>query len=439
MKRLLIRSIRKASVLSSKVLDKGYSFSRKIEDKSTRILDGTDYGLLLNKAEPVEKILYTGLPYITPLHPALPNGGDATITLLLPSLDKKSFYGGTATALYVAGILTTQHPGRKLRIVQTLKSGNPEGLENFFRDANINLSEQDILHVEVTGRRYNLYGYLPIHPDDVFVASAWWDAHLLNSMGLSKKFIYLVQDYEPIFYNNSDLSVLAEATYKNTSFVPLCNTQIMYEFMKGRAYPQFSNYKYYFEPAVSREQSGIGTDNTKSKKKLFVYGRPDVHRNLFYSAIAAVNTAFSSGEMDASDWECYMAGQDNLPDIQFSSGAVIHNLGKMGMNDYIEFSKKIDIAVAPMLAPHPNYPTLEFASIGSMVVTTAYENKTDLSRYSHNIILTEPSIEAMADGIVRASKKSYNTRMKNQKNNHIGSSWETALGQVLREVWKDLD
>lgn len=439
MKRFIIRSVRKSSSIASKSLEKSLNLSKRVENKTTRILDGTDYSVRLPHAEAVEKIIYNSLPYITPLHPALPSAGKGpTITLLLPSLDSKSFYGGTATALYVAGQFVKSYGNRRLRIVQTLKHGKPSGLSEFLKAAGINIADEDIEHVDVSGRRYNIYGYLSIHPQDIFIASAWWDAYLLSKLPLSNKFVYLVQDFEPIFYNNSDLSALSESTYHSDAFIPICNTKLMHDFMRNRSYPQFVKYNHYFEPAVSRQSSGLAIDNSGKKRKIFIYGRPDVHRNLFYSAIEAVNLALSSGELKGSEWECFMAGQDNLPDIQLSSGAIIQNLGKMQMSDYISFSKNIDIALAPMLAPHPNYPTLEFASIGSMVVTTSYENKVDLSRYSSNIILTPPSAEAMAEGVIQASKVSYSQRIDNQKANHINTSWQEALGSVVESVKKDI-
>ena len=129
-----------------------------------------------------------------------------------------------------------------------------------------------------------------------------------------------------------------------------------------------------------------------------------------------------------------MAGQNNLPDIVLSSGAVIKNKGKMSMEDYIEFSKTVDLAISPMMAPHPNYPTLEFSSIGSMVVTTKYANKKSLDKYSKNIIMSELDVESMAGAINIAVRRTEEDRLANLNNTNILTSWDESLDDCLKSI-----
>lgn len=434
MKKLPIRVARKGAHLSSKVLHKAIHFTSRVENKATKILNGTDFSVKADSVIPLEKIYYNSLPYITPINPALPAiGSKASVVLLLPSLDGKSFYGGTATALVVAGRLA-QLEKKPLKIVQTLKTGKVENLSAFFAREGLTIDEDDISVVSVADRAYNVYGYLSMHPDDTFIASAWWDAYLISQLPLTKKFIYLIQDFEPIFYNNSDLYVLAESTYKLDNFVPVCNTKLMYDFMKERNYPAFKNGSAtWFEPAVSRAKSGLVKEKKPGeKKRLFLYGRPDVHRNLFFMALNAIDLSFKANFLDPSEWELFMAGQDNIPDIQLTSGVRIQNLGKMSMEDYMSFSKSVDIAVSPMMAPHPNYPTLEFSSIGSVVVTTKYSNKLNLDNYSKNIIMSDTDVESMAGAIKAASKISFEDRLSNSTSNNIPTEWVKTLDGPLK-------
>lgn len=433
-KKLSVRAARKTAHLSSRTLHKALSLTTRVESKATRILDGTDFSVRIEHSVPLEKIYYNSLQFITPLNPALPLvGQEAAIVLLLPTLDGKSFYGGTATALVVAG-RAAQLQNKPLRIVQTLKTGTASNLESFFKKEGISLAENRIDVTSVADRAYNVYGYLPMHPDDVYIASAWWDAYLINQLPLTQKFIYLIQDFEPIFYNNSDLYVLAESTYKFDSFVPLCNTKLMSDFVTERSYNQIfkSKQTLWFEPAVSRINSGVVKQKKSGeKKRLFLYGRPDVHRNLFFTAINAIDFSLKASFILNDEWELFMAGQDSIPDIKLSSGAVIKNLGKMNMEDYINFSKTVDLAVSPMMAPHPNYPTLEFASIGTVVVTTKYANKTDLSNYSKNIVMTDIDAESMAGGIKKAVSLIGEQSKQNIKTNSIGEDWSKALDGPL--------
>jgi hypothetical protein len=437
-KKFTIRSARKVAHISNRYFSKATRLTQKVEDKATRILSGLDYTFKTDDTISLEKIYYSTLPYVTPINPSLPPiGSQPAIVLFLPTLDDKSFFGGTSTALIVAG-KSAIISKRRLRIVQTLKTGHNADLSGFFALHGLSIPKEDITVLSVADRKYDVYGYIPMNPEDVFIASAWWDAHLISQLPIKNKFIYLVQDFEPIFYNNSDLYVLAEQTYKNDGFVALCNTQLMHDFMKERAYPIFKGTQsFWFEPAVSRIESGEAIEKaTNEKKRLFIYGRPNVHRNLFFNALNSVDLAIKSGGLEPSEWEFYMAGQDNIPDIKLSSGAVIQNLGKMNVEDYIQFSKSIDVAVSLMMAPHPNYPTLEFASIGSAVVTTNYANKNDLSKYSRNIIMADPGIESVSNAIIKASKLNYKTRLKALETTNIEKSWDEALDTKLKQVLK---
>src|SRR5207302_7423595 len=63
---------------------------------------------------------------------------------------------------------------------------------------------------------------LALRPSDIFVATAWWTAHLaFEAIDAQKrlfhkanKLIYLIQDFEPNFYGWSTKWVLAENTLR---------------------------------------------------------------------------------------------------------------------------------------------------------------------------------------------------------------------------------
>lgn len=427
-----VRVARKTAVKGNAVLRKASRLADKVETKATRILDGVDYSVQINDEVLFEKLYYSSMPYMLPIHASMPAvGSEPTVTLLIPSLDGASFFGGTATALVVAAKIAL-HQHRKLRIVQTLKTGHPGDLGVFFASEGITFPSEHIQVISVADRAYNRYGYVSMHSDDIFVASAWWDAQALSQMPLGRKFIYLIQDFEPIFYNNSDQYVLAEETYKTDKFIPLCNTKLMADFMKSRNYSAFEGEVGYFEPAVSRADTGYQIEKKPGEKKiLFLYGRPNVHRNLFFTALSAIDYAFKADFLNKNEWDVVMAGQSKMADIKLSSGVVVKNNGKMSMKDYVSFSKSIDLAVSPMMAPHPNYPTLEFASIGTTVVTTKYANKQKLDNYSNNIIISDIGVESLAGAIKLAAEVPFSDRIDNAKHSTINTSWDESLAKVI--------
>lgn len=433
------RGMRKAANISRRVFSKAANLSGKVERKADRIIHGTDPTIQIHDKVLFEKIYAEALPEIIPIHPALPKPGrSGSVTLFIPSLQKSSFYGGTATALIFAATIAAKKK-LPLRIVETLVHGlaKEEELQSFLKTKG-GIIINDFELVNLAGRKYNHYGYLEMHPDDVFMASAWWDAHLLQQLPLGNRFIYLIQDYEPIFYNNSDQFTYAEQTYHKENFVPVCNTKLMYDFMSQNGYDYIAKHGLYFEPAV-----GIGKKyghNIKKKpgekRRIFIYGRPSVHRNLFYTALDSVNKAFSTYQLQNEEWEIFMAGQDKLSDILLDSGITVKNLGKMGLDEYYSFARTIDVAISLMLAPHPSYPPLELASLGASVVTTKYITKTNLSSYSKNLLVTDPTQEAITAGIIKAASMTHEARIKHAQNSSIPTDWQTTLKNTVAAVVK---
>ncbi len=432
----VFRGVRKAAHITRKLSTKASNFSGRVEQKADRVIHGTDPTIKIHDTILFEKMAAEALSEITPIHPALPLAGrQPYVTLLIPSLQNSSFFGGTATALILAGLLANKK-GYRLRIVETLRHGGARTsqLTAFFAANNITVSEDKIVLVDLAARRYNHYGYLDIHPQDIYMASAWWDAHLLDQLPLQSKYIYLIQDYEPIFYNNSDKYVLAERTYKSDRFIPVCNTRLMHTFMASKGYQRIEKEGIWFEPAVAVSAVGNQMSTKGGKKKMFIYGRPSVARNLFYFALTAVDELFADSQLMPTEWEVCMAGQDSLADTVLPSGVKITNLGKMDMQNYYELVQSTDLAISPMMAPHPNYPTLEFASAGAAVVTTKWETKQDLSSYSENIFIADIEKEAFKNAILEASKLSGSKRAENAQKSTIQRDWVAALSKTIETL-----
>lgn len=434
-----VRGLRKAAYVSRKVLSKGANLSGRIENKADRIIHGTDPVITVRDKVLFEEIYFKNNSPITPIHPALPQvHRKPAITLFLPSLQKSSFFGGTATALVFAAKIALDQK-KDLRIVETLKHGKNTtavDLSRFLKDEGVSFPSKRISLIDLTPRTYKVYGYIDMHPEDVFMASAWWDAYLIEKLPLQSKFIYLIQDYEPIFYSNSDSFVLAEGTYKSEKFIPVCNTELMYTFMKHKGYDHIAKQGLWFEPARGvGHKVGLSTRKKPGeKKRIFLYGRPSVERNLFYLALSVLNDLFGNHELDANEWEVYMAGQDGVANILIDGGITVQNLGKMSHADYYEFAKTVDVALSLMMAPHPSYPPLELSSIGAAVVTTQYETKTDLTRYNKNLLCCPITPSDLRSGMLKASKMTYETRIKNAKSSTLHADWGKSLDSIIKKL-----
>lgn len=423
---LLWRLVRKTFHLTRRLAEHVENKATSVIQGETKRRRGEDHG----DTVPMEELYYDALPYIVPLHPALPlRGRQPCVTLLIPSMRTASFFGGTATALIISAMLA-EELGYDLRVVSTLENGKPP-LDFFFEREGVEFN-QKMVQLDVSMRTYLQYGYIDIHPDDIFVASAWWDAYLIERLELERRFLYIIQDFEPIFYNNSDTWALAESTYRSENYVPLCNTKLLYDFMLNRGYGQVGKGTW-FEPAVAKPIVRA-PKSPSDKRRLFLYGRPSVERNLFYTGLASLDRCFSDGLLSPRDWEVFMAGEDSVPDVTLRCGLSIRNLGKMDYEAYSKFIQTVDVAVSLMMAPHPNYPTLEFASAGAAVVSTCWDQKRDLSRYSKNIIMSEIGPDSIAAAIAEAARLDPDVRLVNARLSRIPSSWSEALAQPLSEV-----
>lgn len=436
MKKIAYRALRKSAHLATPVLSRLATISQKVEHKTTRIITGqTSDGVKVVEGDahtiaPFIDLQRSYLPEATPLYPALPKPGrKPALTILVPTLNKGLFFGGIATALITAAMVAKKQK-LDLRVLQTFTAGDAD-VGQFLKDKNIAF-EGDISVEDVSAKKTKQYIFIDIHPQDIFMASAWADAYVLQRLPLKTKFIYLIQDYEPIFFPNSDQRVKAESTYRSDRYIALCNTELLYRHLLSEGFDEVKkNNSVWFEPAVANIQKSI---KNNARKRLFIYGRTRVKRNLFFSAIEAVNMAFSKGDLNAEEWDIFMAGQDDIPSLELSSGVKVKNLGKMALDEYYEFMRTIDVAVSPMMAPHPNYPTLEFASTGAAVVSTKYGVKQDLKSYSKNIIMADCSTESMAEAIVRAAALDYDLRLKNAEESTIPYSWLESLEKPVNTL-----
>lgn len=362
--------------------------------------------------------------------------GDPRVLLLLPTMNRELFFGGVATALRAAGFLA-EGLGRSLHIAQTLFVGDVTAGEQV-----TSLVSLPIPASRVTVSENHPGGPpLPFDPDDLVVTSAWFDAHAAQRLPRSGPFVYLVQDFEPCFYPSGDLYAAAEATYVESDCLTVCNTREVHDYLRSRGYPRLTSSSTWFEPAVGRPLVAAARRDrgARSRRLLFLYGRRSVPRNHFHLAISAVERAFATGLLETGAWDLVMAGEEGLPDVALRGGEVIQNLGKLGASGYERLLHDVDLALSPMGAPHPNYPTLEFASVGAAVVTTVWETKRSLQHYSPSILCVEPRVDALAAALGQCASWSRDELASRWAQGTIAGDWAAALRPMATHVGQHLE
>ena len=305
------------------------------------------------------------------------------------------------------------------------------------------LPNLEIVDASIPGRP------LVIGCNDVFLATAWWTAQKAK-YGIHhtthKRFVYLIQDYEPLLHPASTQQALAEETY-SLDHVSVINTSLLQEFLRTRSIGRYSSDEFarqalVFEPAVDTSRFFPETRKPKpaGKRRLLFYARPTAGlRNLFELGIAALQKLIAESAIDPSDWEFLGMGEKFAP-VDLGKGAQLASVPWLDFDAYARQMRQVDVLLSLMLSPHPSYPPLEMAACGGMVVTTTYGNKTAerLAALSPNIIGVAATIEAIADGLVRAVEKAALLRDNRSAGIRLPTTWTESLSHIMPRLHEEI-
>lgn len=302
------------------------------------------------------------------------------INLLVPALSLEHVFGGIATALDFFEKLRGDYPNARIILTEepTFSAERNSGYASW-KVLSLDSEDQPGLTVVPAGSRFSKS--LPISPGDRFVATAWWTARIASSLQdeqskmfshAPRKYVYLIQDFEPGFYPWSARYGLADSTYRQPErFIGVINTSILKEFFDRQGY-QFTD-AVSFEPRLNASlKPKLNSDRKTRKKKVLVYGRPSVERNAFPIIVMALKKWVQTGDADA--WEFYSAGEHH-ESIDLGRGKRLVSHGKLGLSEYADELSETSIGVSLMISPHPSYPPLEMSTFGLRVITNSYQNK----------------------------------------------------------------
>jgi hypothetical protein len=285
---------------------------------------------------------------------------------------------------------------------------------------------------------------LPIGRNDIFMATHWTTAqqvkYQLAEMNI-KKFIYLIQDFEPGFHQWSNNYALASETYE-LDFVPVFNEHFLRDYFAqvaiGRfADPAFASASLVFEPAVDRAVFFPPGQARTGRRRLLFYARPTNHRNLFGLGMRALRSIVTHPAFADGDWEFQAIGsRGSLPDLDLGHGRTMRPVPWFDYAGYGNLLREADILLCLMMSPHTSYPVLEMAACGGLVVTNSFSCKTAerLQRISPNIIAAHLTIEGIEAALVDAA-----TRVANGSYDHtapisLPATWEESMGEVAAQV-----
>lgn len=332
--------------------------------------------------------------------------------LLIPAVSERHIFGGIATGLqFFRGFegLTSD-----LRIIATDEGKLREARLDAARFAGwefVDAADDDRPGrlMVATGRRK---APLAVRANDVFISTAWWSAHLARELladqaalhGMTtRRFIYLIQDYEPLFHPWAARYALAKQTYVDRNgYVPVFNTALLRDYLVMQGLAERDDL--FFHPIMndSLQAAAARLGPQPREKRILVYGRPSVDRNAYPLLVRGLRRLVE--RHDTRGWQFVSAGEPHAP-AQLGPGVSLEPLGKLALEDYARELLRCHAGVSLMISPHPSYPPLEMAALGMHVITNGYANK-DLSSWApamRSINVADP--DALADAVHHAMQR----------------------------------
>ena len=338
-----------------------------------------------------------------------------TFNIFIPAINKNALTAGPLGILYFGEFLYKS--GFNVRFLLTSKTSFDI---NILR-SDEKLSEMaDSVEFQYIGDRTET---IEINPQDICVATLWNTAYMANyiqSKCVNKKFIYMIQDYESVFYANSSISALIDATY-NMNYDAIFSTEILQQFFYQNKIGIFANKgcdSMFFNTAASplllSHDRFLKRDS--AKKRFVFYGRPHRPRNMYELGLYVLQKAIEKEILKKDEWEFISVGATEK-EIRLTADVTMRALPYMNVDDYRNKLSEMDLGLSLMLSPHPSMVPIDLALSGVVVVTNTYANKTEevLQHISENILAANPDVNDILAKLEEGVTLSANlqTRYKN--------------------------
>ncbi len=373
-----------------------------------------------------------------PLRIQLSEAAPPRVNLLIPEINFSRFYGGYIAKFHLARKLVDR--GYRVRVVTVDQC--IEDLPGWRREIVAYEGLADIFDRIEVACRFDRSQALEVSASDRVIATTWWTAYIANELLDSldaRRFVYLIQEYEPYTFPMGSYFALAHASY-DFPHVALYSTALLQEFFRNQrigyvhATGDHGSRHDYFENAIIR-YAGMEPpvrDGTGPRRLLF-YSRPEAHaaRNMFEVGYLALARAIEQGVFDEGDWEFHGIGSSH-GDIPLPAGNTLRMLGKFGLAEYKARLLEYDLGLALMYTPHPSLLPLEMAAAGMAVVTNSCQNKTreKMSEISTNLLSADPTISGVTAEIARAtSLVSDPARRREGARVRWANDWDDALDE----------
>ena len=380
---------------------------------------------------------------VEPLQVTVTERAPTRVNLLIPTIDLAHLFGGYIAKFNLARRLAER--GHRIRIV-TVDPAPP--LPRDWRERVESFAGLDGLfdRVEVAFGR-DRDAPLELNPEDSLIATTWWTAHIAGRMLQSlarRRFLYLIQEYEPYTFVMGSLAAMAKASYE-LPHVALFSTELLQDFFAARGYGVFAagekegrRDSVSFRNAITPvSPPSAGEMAARDGRRLLFYARPEQHaaRNMFELGALALTQAILDGVFGPR-WSFHGIGAVDEPEDVRLASATLQMVKRRDQSGYAELLTGFDVGLALMFTPHPSLVPLEMASAGLVTVTNTFETKTReaMEAISGNLLAAEPSLDGIVAGLRQAVERAedYEARVAGSAVDW-SRDWDQSLDDRLME------
>lgn len=333
------------------------------------------------------------------------------VNVLISTVDFRYLFAGYVGMLNLALHIRRHGYNTRIVIVDSCEYDPPAWKRELARYEGF----ENLLDLVETAYVYDRSTALEVSPNDAFVATSWWTAHIAHRavrlLG-QEKFLFFVQEYEPLFYPSSSLYTLAEEAYRFPHDA-VFSTEILRDYFRQNRLGVFQDgncgerESIFIQNAVSSFSISVPELQRRKARKLLFYARPEQHaaRNMFELGVLALQAALEEGHFDGHVWEFHgIGGLGSYKSLPLYRDIKLQLLPKVSWQEYLKLLPSYDLGLSLMLTPHPSMVPLDMAAAGLVTVTNTFANKTSerLARISPNIIAAPPTIEGVKEGLIAA-------------------------------------
>ncbi|WP_438382159.1 methyltransferase domain-containing protein [Asaia sp. BMEF1] len=380
--------------------------------------------------ETAHDIVERRFPDLTPLAVYASPGVKRRITVVTDSIGRESLYGGVGTALLFSA-LAANRLGADLRIVTRSQESSADPLTALFAGSGV--SWEGNVEILYSPKGFEVEGHnVPVSEHDLFVTTSWWTTRsTLQAVG-ARKVIQFIQEDERMFYPMGDEFLRCSEVFSTNGTLKIVNSNILLDHFRRSGVledaiafePSFPSELYYCD--VEKETAA------KQKKKFFFYARPHNYRNLYYRGLEVICACIERGILNPDEWDFYFAGHGTGA-ISLPRNTQSITPGVMTWPEYAGFIREMDLGLSLMYTPHPSYPPLDLAASGCVVVTNKCGIKTNLDKYSENIICADPDLESLVSATREALALSADIDEKQRRyaRNGLARNWTESMAPAL--------